>query len=82
MPVSSARSSAASPVSTLRGPSVQLGPRNVETGEAAELLAELDAARQVLAHGLGDEGGLVAEEQHAEAHGDVDVAVAVDVLQP
>ena len=44
--------------------------------------AELHAAGQVLADGLGDEVRLVAEEQDAEAHRDVDVLVAVDVLQP
>lgn len=43
---------------------------------------QLQSPGQMLAHVVGHERGVVSEEQGAEAHGDVDIAVAVDVLDP
>ena len=43
--------------------------------------AEAQALGEVLPYGLGDELRLMAEQQDAEAHGDVDVLVAVHVGQ-
>ncbi len=66
------------------GHPLQAGQLGEELGRLAGLdvaRAELDATGQVLADGLGDEAGLVAEEEDAEAHRDVDVLVAVDVLE-
>lgn len=44
--------------------------------------SEAQSVGEVPADGLRHRGGLVAEQQRAEAHGDVGVVVAVDVRQP
>ena len=66
------------------GGPVLAGELAQQLGGLARLLAarpQAEAVVQVRSDGVADEVRLVPEEQRAEAHGDVHVGVAVDILQ-